>query len=44
MAFDEKEFKILTKPHGHGDIHSLLYQNKVGEKWLKMGKKWMMFI
>ena len=20
------EFKIITKPHGHGDIHTLLYQ------------------
>jgi UDP-sugar pyrophosphorylase len=19
------EFKIITKPHGHGDIHTLLY-------------------
>ena len=26
MALVEGEFKIVTKPHGHGDIHSLLYQ------------------
>ena len=23
------EFKIVTKPHGHGDIHTLLYQSGV---------------
>ena len=28
------EFKIITKPHGHGDIHTLLYQNGVAQKWL----------
>jgi UDP-sugar pyrophosphorylase len=27
IALDDKEFKIITKPHGHGDIHTLLYQN-----------------
>ena len=26
IALDENEFKIITKPHGHGDIHTLLYQ------------------
>ena len=30
MALSESgEFKINTKPHGHGDIHSLLYQHGV---------------
>lgn len=23
------EFKIVTKPHGHGDVHTLLYQHHV---------------
>ncbi len=27
-------FKIITKPHGHGDIHTLLYQSGVAQKWL----------
>ena len=43
IALDDKEFKIITKPHGHGDIHTLLYQNGVAQKWLKMGKEWMLF-
>lgn len=25
IAISDTEFKIITKPHGHGDIHSLLY-------------------
>jgi UDP-sugar pyrophosphorylase len=32
---------ILTKPHGHGDIHALLYSNSVAKKWLADGVKWM---
>lgn len=25
--------KILTKPHGHGDIHALLYKDGITKKW-----------
>lgn len=32
-----------TKPHGHGDVHTLLYQNNVVEKWIKEGKKYLIF-
>ena len=35
---------IQTKPHGHGDIHNLLYGSGVAAKWRDMGKEWMMFI
>lgn len=37
------EFKVITKPHGHGDIHTLLYQYGVAQKWLQSGKEWMIF-
>ena len=40
----DKEFKILTKPYGHGEIHSQLYSKGVAKKWLGLGKKWMLFI
>lgn len=43
IALDEKDFKIVTKPHGHGDIHTLLYQSGVAQRWLKMGKEWLLF-
>ena len=26
-------FTIETKPHGHGDVHSLLYKSGVVPKW-----------
>jgi len=33
--------KIVTKPHGHGDIHALLYSAGVAKKWLAAGCKWL---
>ena len=43
FAIDPKDpYKIITKPHGHGDIHSLLYKNKVTKEWQdKLGIKYM---
>ena len=34
IALTDNAFKIVTKPHGHGDIHTLLYQSGVAKKWL----------
>lgn len=34
-------FTLQTKPHGHGDIHSLMHMNGVAKKWLNSGTKWM---
>lgn len=39
-----KDKVIETKPHGHGDIHNLLFDSKVAAKWRDMGKEWMIFI
>lgn len=44
IAVDMDKFKVITKPHGHGDIHNLLYDSGVAKKWKDMGKKWMIFI
>ena len=44
IAVDADKFKVITKPHGHGDIHNLLYDSGVAKKWLDMGKEWMIFI
>lgn len=33
--------KIVTKPHGHGDIHALLYTEGVAKKWVEMGIEWL---
>ena len=43
LALDDKG-NISTKPHGHGDIHNLLYDSGVAAKWRDMGKEWMVFI
>jgi UDP-sugar pyrophosphorylase len=44
IAVDVEKFKIITKPHGHGDVHNLLFDSGVAKKWKDMGKKWMVFI
>lgn len=31
---------VETKPHGHGDLHGLMYQHQVARKWVDMGKKY----
>jgi UDP-sugar pyrophosphorylase len=36
-------YKVATKPHGHGDIHALLYQHKIAQKWVSSGIKWITF-
>jgi len=42
IAPDENDpSKIQTKPHGHGDIHELIYRHGVAQKWLKDGIKWL---
>ena len=43
LALNE-DGSISTKPHGHGDIHNLLYDSGVAAKWKDLGKEWMIFI
>jgi UDP-sugar pyrophosphorylase len=43
FALIKDKLLIDTKPHGHGDVHTLLYQHGVIENWSKMGKKWVVF-
>lgn len=38
---DDVHFKVLTKPHGHGDIHELIHRHEVAKKWLADGVKWL---
>lgn len=44
LAVNKESGKFVTKPHGHGDIHNLLYSSNVAQKWRDMGKEWMVFI
>ena len=41
LALQNDKFLLLTKPHGHGDIHYLLYQSGLAKKWINEGKKYM---
>ena len=43
FALDTKNFEIITKPHGHGDVHTLLHQFGVAKKWKDEGKRWVIF-
>ena len=37
-------YKLIVKPHGSGDVHSLLHKNKVTERWHESGTKWFTVI
>ncbi|KAK1280614.1 UDP-sugar pyrophosphorylase [Acorus gramineus] len=36
-------YKIQTKPHGHGDVHALLYSSGLLNAWHEEGRKWVLF-
>ena len=42
FVLDDKDpTKLVTKPHGHGDIHALMYKNGVAKKWSHNKIKWL---
>ncbi|XP_074280202.1 UDP-sugar pyrophosphorylase [Silene latifolia] len=44
LAVDpQNKYRIQTKPHGHGDVHSLLYSSGLLSKWHGAGVKWVLF-
>ncbi|XP_027361710.1 UDP-sugar pyrophosphorylase 1 [Abrus precatorius] len=44
LALDpQNRYKIQTKPHGHGDVHSLLYSSGILKVWHDAGLKWVLF-
>lgn len=45
LALESKDgFTVLqTKPHGHGDVHSLLYSSGLCGAWTRMGKRFVVF-
>lgn len=44
LAVDpQNKYKIQTKPHGHGDVHSLLYSSGLLKSWHDAGLKWVLF-
>mmetsp|Transcript_29133 Transcript_29133/g.93919 ORF Transcript_29133/g.93919 Transcript_29133/m.93919 type:complete len:623 (-) Transcript_29133:412-2280(-) len=44
LAPDPKDpFALLTKPHGHGDVHFLLHTSGALNSWLSAGVQWVYF-
>ncbi|CAN0928422.1 UDP-sugar pyrophosphorylase [Linum grandiflorum] len=43
LALDPQNYRIQTKPHGHGDVHALLYSSGTLEEWQKGGVRWVLF-
>ncbi|KAK9072628.1 hypothetical protein SSX86_009063 [Deinandra increscens subsp. villosa] len=44
LALDPKnKYRIQTKPHGHGDVHSLLYSSGLLKEWKDAGLRWVLF-
>jgi len=44
IALEEKGLHLVLKPHGHGDVHVLLYQTGLAKKWVQEGRKWLVFL
>jgi len=40
----EKKYKLLLKPHGHGDIHTLLHTSGTAQKLADSGVRYLLFI
>lgn len=36
-------YSIDAKPHGHGDVHALMYTSGTAEAWSEAGVKWVYF-
>eukprot|EP00823_Brevimastigomonas_motovehiculus_P002911 TRINITY_DN1733_c0_g1_i1.p1 TRINITY_DN1733_c0_g1~~TRINITY_DN1733_c0_g1_i1.p1 ORF type:complete len:523 (-),score=97.57 TRINITY_DN1733_c0_g1_i1:190-1647(-) len=44
FAQDPKDpYSLITKPHGHGDVHLLLHTSGLASRWKKEGRQWVVF-
>ncbi|KAM6543980.1 hypothetical protein CsatB_008427 [Cannabis sativa] len=44
LAVDpHNKYRIQTKPHGHGDVHSLLFSSGLLNVWRAAGLRWVLF-
>lgn len=44
LAVDpHNKYRIQTKPHGHGDVHALLYSSGLLKNWHNAGLRWVLF-
>jgi len=40
----KSQWEVETKPHGHGDVHHLLYREGYVDKWAAEGRKHVVFL
>lgn len=40
---DADLYEVQVKPHGHGDVHTLLHQAGLVAKWTDEGRRWVLF-
>ena len=44
LALEEgDQYTINAKPHGHGDVHSLMHSTGTAQAWQDRGVKWVYF-
>ena len=42
LAMDADDaYAVLTKPHGHGDVHGMLHSKGIARSWAKQGFEWL---
>lgn len=41
---NEDPYTVLTKPHGHGDVHALMHASGLARRWEREGVHWLYFI
>lgn len=45
LALDpDDSYSILTKPHGHGDVHALMHSSGTAKSWKEAGCEWVVFM
>ena len=40
---EDNPYELLTKPHGHGDVHALLHDQGIANLWASQGFEWVAF-
>ena len=41
---DDNRWSVQTKPHGHGDVHHLLWRHGLVDQWEEQGKRHVVFL
>lgn len=36
-------YHVMTKPHGHGDVHQCMHQSGLAARWAREGVRWIFF-